>query len=221
MERTCSNCNQNYDTLMLPEGANPKVCPYCRHSSGTFSGTPEKGKGMSIGKIVRYVVILAIFAVPTIRNFYEDLTDKSGPAKDPKEQALEDATLTGARLKIAQELFYDQNNEYTKDLDALFNSDIQLEISPGVTFVFQTIHQSGYTLTTEHPQLGSKKFTFKNMPPLHRAARSGNADQVAQLISQGQDLNRVDEFNYTPLEYAQKLKHTKVVELLIANGAKK
>ena len=57
--------------------------------------------------------------------------------------------------------------------------------------------------------------------PLHRAALNNKIEAVAALISHGADVNARNEFGQTPLMYASKWGHAKVVEALLDAGADK
>jgi ankyrin repeat protein len=54
---------------------------------------------------------------------------------------------------------------------------------------------------------------------LHRAARSGSADEVGRLLRLGADPNVVGEFGRTPLHVAAMLGYTEVVKALVKGGA--
>ena len=55
--------------------------------------------------------------------------------------------------------------------------------------------------------------------PLHDAAREGDEDTVARLITEGADVEAVDDSALTPLVTAALAGHKRVVEILIDNGA--
>ncbi|KAF9085480.1 hypothetical protein BGX23_009612 [Mortierella sp. AD031] len=54
---------------------------------------------------------------------------------------------------------------------------------------------------------------------LHRACSSGSYSNVADLLSQGADINAQDNAQWTPLHEAALAGHTEVVELLLSKGA--
>ena len=56
--------------------------------------------------------------------------------------------------------------------------------------------------------------------PLHIAAQNGKSKTTKLLLSYGFNINAQNNKGQTPLHYAKTYKYTKVVELLIAMGAK-
>lgn len=54
---------------------------------------------------------------------------------------------------------------------------------------------------------------------LHDAAKTGDVDQVKQLITEGANVNAADTTGITPLHSAAVGDHIAVAELLIAKGA--
>ena len=60
------------------------------------------------------------------------------------------------------------------------------------------------------------------MNPLHEAASNGSIEDVILLLQQGEDLEASDEAGlprFTPLKYAAKFGHLKVVSALLKHGA--
>nr|WP_253307404.1 ankyrin repeat domain-containing protein [Rickettsia endosymbiont of Ceutorhynchus assimilis] len=55
--------------------------------------------------------------------------------------------------------------------------------------------------------------------PLHYAAKSEYKDIVELLLSQGVDVNILDQHHETPLHIAVVHKHKDIVELLLSQGA--
>ena len=53
---------------------------------------------------------------------------------------------------------------------------------------------------------------------LFEAAKSGNLDQVQQLVESGADINAVDEHHITPFLWAYFGGHTEVVKYLLSEG---
>jgi hypothetical protein len=51
------------------------------------------------------------------------------------------------------------------------------------------------------------------------AVRSGNVDLLKRLISQGADINIIDERGWTPLDYARKNNSKEIGDILLASGA--
>ena len=54
---------------------------------------------------------------------------------------------------------------------------------------------------------------------IHKAVGNGNIERVKKCISYGADVNAKSNYNQTPLQYAARLGHKEIVELLLAHGA--
>ena len=65
-------------------------------------------------------------------------------------------------------------------------------------------------------------FTFSTAmaDPIHDAAKTGNVEQVRQLIAKSADVNAKDDMGVTPLGFAAGKGHKDVAELLKKHGAK-
>jgi ankyrin repeat protein len=57
-------------------------------------------------------------------------------------------------------------------------------------------------------------------PLLHRAAKWGMIRLIREGLQRGVDVNMMDEFGFTPLDYALKSNHADAIRLLMANGGK-
>jgi ankyrin repeat protein len=55
---------------------------------------------------------------------------------------------------------------------------------------------------------------------IHSAIRDGDLDRARLLISQGEDVNKMDGFGYSPLFYAARFGHLRIAEVLMNHGAK-
>ena len=62
--------------------------------------------------------------------------------------------------------------------------------------------------------------SFSTTPELHKAIKTGDIEQVKQLIAKGADVNATDNKGETPLHFAAVFGHTAIAELLIIKGAK-
>ncbi len=62
---------------------------------------------------------------------------------------------------------------------------------------------------------------FNKSTPLHLAAKYGDIGMATVLNSAGANIEALDKWQHTPLHWAVQSGHTKIVELLIKNGAKK
>ena len=54
---------------------------------------------------------------------------------------------------------------------------------------------------------------------LHAAAEDGTLAEVQRLVAEGRQLDLFDEISYTPLHYAVRGEHYKVVQYLLSKGA--
>ncbi|MFH0975028.1 MAG: ankyrin repeat domain-containing protein [Spirochaetota bacterium] len=61
--------------------------------------------------------------------------------------------------------------------------------------------------------------TFISCSSLHKAAKDGNLIMADDLIKKGDNVNSVDQNGWTPLLWASYYNHSRVMELLLDNGA--
>ncbi len=54
---------------------------------------------------------------------------------------------------------------------------------------------------------------------IHEAAQNGDLELVRSLISEGADVNYLDELGKAPLHYAAESEHLEIVRALLQNGA--
>ena len=66
---------------------------------------------------------------------------------------------------------------------------------------------------------GCRKKAAQTANPLHRAAKTGDVQQLSSLLSSGADVNYRDEDTWTPLHWVVHKGHKEAVELLISKGA--
>ena len=69
--------------------------------------------------------------------------------------------------------------------------------------------------------LGGNPGDGRHFPPLHRAAREGNLEEMDKLLGVGADMSAQDEAGWTPLHWAAYMGRLEAVRALIAAGADK
>ncbi len=101
--------------------------------------------------VVAIIGILALIAIPNFINLRSKAYDAS-------------AKSAGKHAAMAEHIYYNTGpageGHFTDNLDVLLTMDSNLTDDPGVTFIFQAVSDSGFTLLTQHLQGTNRQFTY-------------------------------------------------------------
>ncbi|NRA46702.1 MAG: AAA family ATPase [Oligoflexales bacterium] len=142
----------------------------------------------------------------------QDLINRA--SKEPEKDYL----YHGMQLKLLNILII---FEEEKRVEELLASDTQLEHSP-YTYtldeddstradIVKKLIKNGYEIDIDDQEFGTR---------LHRAVSDGDLNFIIALLKQGADINAINEKNQTPLSLSLGLENRKILQTLIAKGAK-